>query len=81
MAKTRERIFEKAPAPVTDAFSSKENGSRQTADAASEAHPLAHLAGKYNDEPIWDDFLQAMQETRREMNAEEEAAEQPLVRP
>lgn len=40
-----------------------------------EVHPLARLAGKYNDEPLWDDFLQAMQEVRRQMNAQEETTE------
>ena len=76
MAKTREQILDKAPSLDT------ENGNGHTSDAAiEEARPLAHLAGKYNDEPIWDDFLQAMQEARRKMEAEDEAAEQALVRP
>ncbi len=35
-----------------------------------DTHPLAHLAGKYNEEPLWDDFLQAMHEVRCRMNAQ-----------
>jgi hypothetical protein len=32
-------------------------------------HPLAHLSGKYNEEPLWDEFLAAINEYRQEVNA------------
>jgi hypothetical protein len=31
-------------------------------------HPLASLAGKYADDPLWDDMQQAMADNRREMD-------------
>lgn len=34
-------------------------------------HPLARLAGKYADEPLWDDFQQAIQEYRQRVNQQE----------
>ena len=34
-------------------------------------HPLAPLVGKYNNEPLWDDFLAAIQEARREADERE----------
>lgn len=30
-----------------------------------ELHPLAGTAGIFKDDPLWDDFLRAMQEARR----------------
>lgn len=36
-------------------------------------HPLAHLSGKYNEEPLWDEFLAAINEYRQEVNARNEA--------
>jgi hypothetical protein len=32
-------------------------------------HPLAPLAGKYNDAEWWDEYLQAIEEYRQEVNA------------
>ena len=43
-----------------------------TAEPAGEAlgpnHPLAPLAGKYNDAPWWDEYLAAIDEYRKEVN-------------
>jgi hypothetical protein len=36
-------------------------------------HPLAHLSGKYNEEPLWDEFLAAINEYPQEVNALNEA--------
>lgn len=36
-------------------------------------HPLAALAGVFNDEPLWDEFLEATKEYRRRMNERNEA--------
>lgn len=41
----------------------------------TESHPLASLAGKYHSEPLWDDFMQAIRENRREMNEQEDVME------
>ena len=47
-------------------------GHSEVVSCTQDAHPLARLAGKYNEEPLWDDFLQSMQDVRRQMNAQEE---------
>ncbi len=31
-----------------------------------ETHPLAGIAGSYQDDPFWDEFQQAMRDARRE---------------
>jgi len=35
-------------------------------------HPLARLSGKYNEEPLWDEFLAAINDYRQEVNARNE---------
>jgi hypothetical protein len=35
-------------------------------------HPLAHLIGKYKDEPLWDEWMAAIEEYRQERNAQED---------
>lgn len=40
-----------------------------------DAHPLAPLAGKYYDEPLWDDFMKAIKEYRQEVDEQEDTAE------
>lgn len=37
-----------------------------------EAHPLAPLSGKYNNEPLWDDFMQAIREYRESLNEQDD---------
>ena len=70
------------PNPISANKEASENGANSVSSGtAPEAHPLAHLAGKYNDDPIWDNFAQAMQETRRKMDAKEEAPEPHRVCP
>jgi len=34
-------------------------------------HPLAHLAGVFENEPLWDELMQAIEEYREETNASE----------
>ena len=59
-----------APDAIPARDSASDNGEALTSGAAPmDSRPLAQFAGKYNDEPIWNDFLQAMQETRRKMDA------------
>ena len=45
------------------------------ASATSANHPLAHLVGIMDDEPLWDDFLAAIQDYRREQNELEDIVE------
>ncbi len=51
-----------------------------TASAASavfiDQYPHASLAGKYDDEPLWDDYIAAIQEYRQELNEKESTTEQ-----
>ena len=47
----------------------------EEASRVSNAPSLAHLASKYNEEPVWEDFLEAMQEVRRRMNEQDKATE------
>ena len=80
MPQTRQMKKNKTPFPAqtqhpirtTDSIG---NGHFVGESVAVDTHPLAHLAGKYNDEPLWEDFLEAMELVRREMNDEEKAAE------
>lgn len=78
MPQTREHQPEDLTQPVPTTFITSDaslDGHPASASCPPQAHPLAHLAGKYNEEPLWDDFLQAMQEVRCQMNAQEETAE------
>ena len=81
MAQTREMKQNDLPSPTpatlpAAAATIPANGHlAENVSYPADVHPLAHLAGKYNDEPLWDDFLQAMQEVRRQMNAQEETTE------
>lgn len=42
---------------------------------AEEVNPLARIAGSYADDPNWDEFLQAMEASRRALDEETEAAD------
>lgn len=42
--------------------------------SAGEVNPLARIAGSYADDPNWEEFLQAMEASRRELDEETEAA-------
>ena|SRR5258708_555290 len=52
---------------VYDPLSSLTTGAR-----LGDAHPLAHLFGKYNNEPLWDDLMEAIRQHRARVNEEEE---------
>jgi len=56
---TKERTTEKSAASAASG-----NGA-----AAKEPHPLASVAGSFADDPLWDEFLQAMEESRRQLDA------------
>ena len=36
--------------------------------SAGKANPLARIAGSYADDPNWDEFIQAMEASRRELD-------------
>jgi hypothetical protein len=36
------------------------------------AHPIAELSGLFKDDPLWEEFVQAMQRARAEENAKED---------
>ena len=61
-----------APAPVEDTSIAANGHAPDKTLRVIENHPLAPLAGKYNDEPLWDDFLEAIQEYRQRMNEQDE---------
>ncbi len=42
---------------------------------STHSHPLAHLAGAFDNEPLWEEFLQAMREYRREIDEQEDFTE------
>jgi hypothetical protein len=43
--------------------------------STAEGHPIAALAGKYADEPLWDEFLEAIEEYRRRIDEQAATAE------
>ena len=48
---------------------------KEAPSTASIVHPLAHLAGKYADEPMWDDYMQAIEEYRQSVDTQEAAGD------
>lgn len=43
--------------------------------STEEVNPLARIAGSYADDPNWDEFLLAMEASRRALDEETEAAD------
>jgi predicted RNase H-like HicB family nuclease len=41
-------------------------GGAMSKDKLGDNHPLAHLCGKFNDDPVWDDFERVVDEGRRD---------------
>lgn len=66
-----------APPVMTNVDTDKSIATKETqaASATGVNHPWAHLAGKYDDEPAWDDFIEAIQQYRRSLIEQEDAAE------
>lgn len=56
---TKERTTEKSAASAASG-----NGA-----AAKEPHQLASVVGSFADDPTWDEFLLAMEESRRQLDA------------
>ncbi|MDQ2686633.1 MAG: hypothetical protein M3Y28_02075 [Armatimonadota bacterium] len=52
---------------------------RTTAKLLQSAHeqrnPLERIAGSYADDPFWDEFLQALEDSRRALDSNTEKAE------
>lgn len=42
---------------------------------SAEGHPLADSAGSFKDDPLWDEMMRAVQNYRRELDAEFDAPE------
>lgn len=43
--------------------------------AQEQRNPLERIAGSYADDPFWDEFLQALEESRRALDSTTEKAE------
>jgi len=51
----------------------REDRKEEGAVMVLEDHPLADSAGSFKDDPLWDEMMQAVQNHRRELDAEFDA--------
>src|SRR2546423_2044839 len=66
----RRQVAGRVPS-VTDAETASAQLPRD-GQASPDPHPWARLAGSYDDEPLWDELLAAIEERRAEVDAAEE---------